>query len=125
MFISLICLVIAGGFILDGLLKLEAGERRVNLLALIGLDAAVLVFAVGGSILAGKPVTELVLSAVGILLVYDPDPSIYQNENDTCAFSTWRCWLSCSSICSASIGISCKDDHRRKSCHRAERLQRT
>ncbi len=69
MFIALINLVFAGGYILDGLLKLETGGRRVNLLALIGLNAAVLVFAIGGSLVAGKAVTELVFSAGGLLLV--------------------------------------------------------
>jgi hypothetical protein len=69
LFVALICLVIAAGFILDALLKLGPGNRKVNLLALIGLDAALLIFTIGGSFLAGKMVTELLLATIGLLLV--------------------------------------------------------
>jgi hypothetical protein len=68
LFVALICLVIAAGFILDALLKLKPGMRKVNLLALIGVDVAMLIFTVGGSLLAGKLVTELLLATIGLLL---------------------------------------------------------
>ena len=68
LFIALICLVIAGGMILDGLLRLQRDKKQVNLLVLIGVTVAILVFTIGGSLLAGRLVPELWLSAAGILL---------------------------------------------------------
>ncbi len=59
LFVALICLVIAAGIILDALLKLEPGKRKVNLLALIGVDVAMLIFTIGGSLLTGKLVIRI------------------------------------------------------------------
>jgi hypothetical protein len=68
LFVALICLVVAAGIILDELLKLEMEKKQINLLALISVDVAVLVFTIGGSLLVGRVVIELMLSALGFLL---------------------------------------------------------
>ncbi|MBN2257266.1 MAG: YfhO family protein [Anaerolineaceae bacterium] len=68
LFIASICLVIAACFILDSLLKLELGKRKMNLLALIGVGTGMLIFTLGGSLLAGKLVSELLLATIGLLL---------------------------------------------------------
>jgi hypothetical protein len=68
LFIALICLVVAGGKILEEVLKLEPGKRKMNLLALIGVGTAMLIFTTGGSLLSGKIVNELLLATIGLLL---------------------------------------------------------
>lgn len=68
LFVAVICVVIAAGHILDALLSLKPGKRQINLLALIGVDVAMLIFAIGGSLLAGKLVTELWVATFDLIL---------------------------------------------------------
>ncbi len=70
LFLTGICLVIAGGFILDALISLDPKTHRIQLLPLVGFTMAVLIFGVGACLLTGQVVTEFFLGSVGILLAF-------------------------------------------------------
>ena len=68
LFLTGICLVIAGGFILDALISLDPKTHHIQLLPLVGFTVAVLIFSVGACLLTGQVVAEFFLGAVGVLL---------------------------------------------------------